>query len=360
MYDTLWRWMEHAYQTALQNFDVQRIELVQRVEQSYELCEHQPQQAIDALQQGRDLAASLNESCWERVFELLLAEMYLYHMVDNNTALGYAARSVVETRKPAYEDCPARLPLINTLIHTYSVIDPYGYGDNIIDLIDYAQGDSHTDSITHYDLELSRAKILMVQGDAQAAEQIALRAQAHDSRFIVFNACIVLCHIMRETQQAQRGLSFAQTAIDLLDAAELSNPNQMLSLLWAYYTLFAQVAGYPKDAAAYFTRAAASETLLRIKPYYNVPDILSSYKQASGDYDSALTLRHQHIHEAHAAGSHYAHCMGRVRLCRLLGQMDAPDFDAELARARQSTNQLQKPDKIMGYIERIAQGDFTE
>ncbi len=361
MYDSLWHWMEAVYLAALRDHNQDQIMLIQRVEESYDLCEHQPQAAINSLQLGRERAQALGASCWLLVFDLLLAEMYLFHMVDNNSALDIAAKAVVEARKPHYENCPARLPLINTLIHTYSVIDPYGYSTQILDLIGYAQHDTNTDAVTNFDLQLSRAKIHVVLGDMQQAQEIALRGLAHESRFIVFNTHIVLCHIMRETQQAQQGLQYAQIGMALLDQAELSNPNQMLSLLWAYVALFAQQAGDPDEAEAYYQRAQASETLLKIKPYYNVPDTLSSYKQAVGDYDTALRLRRQHLTEAEAAGSRYAACIARVRLCRLLGVMQDHDgLQHELALARAAANRLQKPDKILRLLQRVADGDYTE
>ena len=361
MYDSLWRWMEACYLQALHEHDQQQIALIQRVEESYELCEYLPQQAINTLETGRAAAQALGAGCWVLVFDLLLAEMYLFHMVDNNSALDITAKAVVEARKPQYEQCPARLPLINTLIHTYSVIDPYGYSAQILDLIRYAQQDINSDPVTHFDLELSRAKIHVVLGETDTAKTLAMKGLAHDSRFIVFNTHVVLCHIMRETQQHAQGLQYAHNGIALLDQAELSNPNQMLSLLWSYVALFALHAGDPDEAESFYRRAEASESLLHVKPYYNVPDVLSSYQQSKAKYDEALQLRHRHLSEAEAAGSRYAACVARVRLCRLLGVMgEDTALQTELAQARKAAEALQKPDKILGMLNRVANGDYSE
>jgi hypothetical protein len=100
-------------------------------------------------EQGRQLAKTLKEPCWELLFESLVAETHVYYRADKKIGLDTMIRVATRSYQPAYQYCLMRSRVLCNLAALYFQLDFFGYEAKIREMLDVIQSDIPLDEDTY-------------------------------------------------------------------------------------------------------------------------------------------------------------------------------------------------------------------
>jgi hypothetical protein len=111
----VWDWV-HDYQAqALSSDDTERLRLTLIQSEAAAVSETDPDQALALLDKEIRLAKHLREPWWILFFEFWRTETLLFDKLDYNHLLDQAVRTVLEVRKPIYDQHPLRFAILGHL-----------------------------------------------------------------------------------------------------------------------------------------------------------------------------------------------------------------------------------------------------
>jgi hypothetical protein len=360
MNDSMWDWF-YAYESeAMRVGDPQRMQLPRLHRQAWYKLEMNPREGLAMYEQGKALAQTIGEPCWVLFYEYWRCEAFLFYLKELHEARIAAVQAVVEARKPEYQRCAVLPNIYRLAVDAYTLIDPVGYEDKIIELIDYIEETLHPGGGNRRLLVARRSEVAFAcerMDEAIAAGQEFLRlSEEEGSVYHKAGAYAILGHYAYVSGQYDVALEHVRAG-EL--NARLSGTRYFTPLLLAWQAAILRRQGDDLAAERYYRQATMQADGLLSRQSGAYYDALCDYLELSGMPDIALELRDRQLAALAGTGAHYDETDCRLRRCRLLGRMGLPLAD-DLHAARESTANLLKPAPFLAKLERVAQGDYSE
>jgi hypothetical protein len=358
MFVDIWRWCrEFDYQAQREgNHQKQQLmPLLIKAERYKDLT--QLDTAISFYEQGQRLAKSLNEPCWELLFESLIAETHVYYRADKKKGLDTMIRVATRSYQPAYQYCLMRSRVLCNLAALYFQLDFFGYEDKIREMLDVIQSDIPLDEDTYLRMRQLEADFHFEHErfEEAKAQTLVTLAESHNNAFRMRTAYHVLHRIAFAQGEIALALDYSRETEKY--AVQCVTPRRTAeAILWE---------------AAYERRlqmSTAWQTLSRAMTFYRDYDLplVGNYYSALCDYheqdnklEKALELRQEQLQSAPDFGSNSYIVETHIDLCRLMGRMGLALADA-LKQAREATVDCLKPDVYIERLKRIENGDYYD
>ncbi|MGL4551075.1 MAG: hypothetical protein ACRC33_07800, partial [Gemmataceae bacterium] len=174
---TIWDWV-HTYEAqARTRGDRDAVRLSALHGEAYAHRQDDPDRMYALLDEGRLLAARMEEPWWVLFFEHWQLETLIYYLDDYRDVLDRAVRLTLEVRKPAFDGYPLRFGIHCNLVAAYLCIDPRGHADAVRRALEYL-GTVPADGGDRYLLMARRHWLAYELADYAEAERLALEELA--------------------------------------------------------------------------------------------------------------------------------------------------------------------------------------
>lgn len=358
MYVDIWRWCREYDNQARREGHHQKQQLMRLLNQAERYKDRTHfDAAIGMYDEARRLAITLQEPCWELLFESLIAETHVYYRADKKTGLDMMIRAATRSYQPAYQYCLMRARVLCNLAALYFQRDFFGYEDKIREMLDIIQSDIPLDEDSDLRMRQLEADFDFEHEHYAAAKEktLSTMAQSHNNVFR-----------MRTAYHVLHRLAFAEGDISL--ALEYARETEKYALKCITPRRTAEAILWQASYERRLQTASAWQTLSRGMAHYrdyelpqagNYYTALCDYYEQDGKPEKALELRREQLLSAPDFGSVSYIVETHIDLCRLLGQMDLP-LDEALQQARTSANACLKPTVYLARLQLIETGDYHE
>jgi hypothetical protein len=358
MFVDIWRWCREYDNQALREGNHQKQQLMQLLIQAERYKDRtQHDEALSFYDEGRQLAKSLNEPCWELLFESLIAETHVYYRADKKKGLDTMIRVATRSYQPAYQYCLMRSRVLCNLAALYFQLDFFGYEDKIREMLDVIQSDIPLDEDTYLRMRQLEADFHFEHErfDAAKEQTLVTMAQSHGNAFRMRTAYHVLHRI-----------AFAQGEIDL--ALTYARETERYAIQCVTPRRTAEAILWEASYERRLQLPTAWQTLSRAMNFYKDYELplVGNYYSALCDYyeqdnkpDKAMELRQEQMKTAPDFGSFSYIVETHIDLCRLMGRIGLPLDDA-LQQASAAATDCLKPDVYVERLKRIENGDYFE
>lgn len=313
------------------------------------LCESDPDAAIDLLVQGRKDAIERNNDEWRLIFEHWRLQVTINEKRDFNLANRLVIESVVESRKPQYQNFREYICIQNDLILVYNGIDPIGYSDDIKEAIDITIDMTTPDMACHYCQ--NRALIdyyRHARQDKSAREQAAkFFAMTYNEPHYRIQAFTNLCYFSLQDEAWSDLHTLAEQGKDLAGDGEHESE-------WIEFKAYEMLALYhlgKVEAAekAYELLRYRASTLKMVQggDYYS---LIRKYYEARNELHAALKMQDEYIATLVNSGRYYWECLARIERIRLLKLLER-DYDSEVDRVRKLSQNLKSQVQMLKCLE---------
>ncbi|MCU0499725.1 MAG: hypothetical protein MUF87_20430 [Anaerolineae bacterium] len=354
-YIHIFQWVERYYQEAANQFNLDKMLLVETFYQLRHSAETHPEIYLATMERGYLMAQQLGEPCWRFFYAYWRWEVLMLYMERQTEGLKFAIEMVVEARKPEYAHCITRSPLFAMLVDSYVLVDPIGYEDAIRETSRYVEDELPISHQTHCLLLRRRAELEYALGDLPTAirQTEQLLDLAEKEPFQQMYAYEMLCHYHHLQGDRESARRYANTTYEIsLNLARKS----VIMLACAWQALFFRQDGDISTAQSWYQRAESYYQSLKMKAALWYFDILCEYHEIGGELEAAWTLRDRQLPTVIGTGGYHNEIVCRIKRASLLGRMGrAPDD--EIAMARQIAPHLLRPDAYLAQLDRIAAGD---
>ncbi len=353
-YVDLWRWYDDAIRSAYANQDFQRTQFARFHERMWEIKEKEPKKAFDLCQQAVRLAQRLHEPCWELFHAYWASEMQIYYVGDIDGGLDYATRNVAMAHKDQYVECPIRARVYITLIGVYTRIDPVGYADEIMDMVEFIEQQIPMDRDTHQRLQYYRAWMhVEFERYGPAMDEIMkYMDMCPFSAFRQQSGYGLLTYIEIDRFQYNEALPYAEQYEAAARRARFET-GIVMGLLWR--AALERKLGNETQAQSLLRQGlarAAGVELENNAGYYNA---ISSFYEAGEDLDKAIEMRDKLLAQFEKTGRVTLITEALLQRCRLLKRQDKLT-EAEIQRAKDAAARLKKPTLYLENLDKVIQG----
>lgn len=319
------------------------------------------QWALRLIDEAEQLARTLHEPCWYAVLSWMRGEMYVHELMDMQTGIRVLSEAVVELRKPEYANCLGIEDVYTVLLTAYVYTDPVGYGDRILEGLDYIETQLDPHLFVRHGIWLRRAFVELGRENFPLALQHASRSLqlADDDRFMLIQSYTALAECAHQCGDLVKALEYADTCeAEILQRNPSSNRSRELLQIHGYQMVYHTKQGNLETSAALYTQLSRELQHMRIEPYYTLYESLTWYHDLTGNVDEAIEACRELMTNAQKSGSIYAVAMSALNLYRLYRKAGRTDgFTAD--DVRHATARLKDPSRILKKLEHIEQGDFS-
>jgi tetratricopeptide (TPR) repeat protein len=357
----VWAWVEEYARRAREAGDQQRFRMTTLHPIGYRFRETDPDRALAFFEEGRRMAAALEEPWWVLFFDHWRATARMHFQRDYREVLDLVVRTALEARKPLYEHHPLRLAVYDDLVAAYLGIDPLGHADAIQQALEHLEQtiEPGPDS-SRYLLYARQRGFAIAAEDLDKATQVATRElamadadsdrhRAHHFSVFVHNSLCEIAWKRRDwdelDRQARAGEELARRVGHQLELSEM--------LLYRGLVIWQR--GDKEEARRQFRTALARFGRLRMPPHPSGFDALAGFYEWEGDPRTMLAVRDRELSMLANKGRTAYETKVRIKRCRLLallGEREA--MVQELAVARSVAARLKQPGPDRAELEQIA------
>ncbi len=287
-----------------------KLQLIEILAQSESLSNENPDERLALCEQGRALAASLDESWWVATFNYWKSEILLYYKHDPEAALSVAAKLVVELRKPEFGAFPLRTGAHLNFVASYSKIDPIGYAAQIRAALNDADAWNPEDS-SHGVYWQLKTRFLTAIGEPEAVEvawqHFDFSCDFHATRdpisshYIIYALVDLLIALNQFDPDAARAQTFELAAL----GEELSrrDKNERLNAIFTMWlAVGARFSGDERQGQRWYRLGLQKQASLSI-PRNAVFGAALTFHEAGGEFEKSLQI----CDEAIEIARHHAH-----------------------------------------------------
>jgi hypothetical protein len=317
----------------------------------------EPEKALQIFKQGLQFAQNMDEPAWELFFDLWCCEVLIYHKVDTRAALDRTIRLATNAHQSRFEPYPVlRSQVFFILANLYFLIDPFGYADEIRELLDYTEQKVPMAQDTHLRILSIRAGMFFEHEQYDEARQatnayLALAqgnhrrtAGAHERLAGIAYAKGDMRLALKHSEQHER---FSQKEGDRDDIA----------LAWLWQAVFLQRQGIENDARRKHFQGVwdyQQMAYVRRASYY---DAVCTYLELTAKTDEALQLREEQLQSKVQHNSIVHEAKALLQYLRLLGRIGKP-LDQALTKARILQKDMRQPDWFVQWLQQIESGNY--
>lgn len=349
-------WFEEYLQRVEREGDQQRIDLFNRLRDTFGFAEKEPERALQVLNEGKKIALDLGEHCLALVFDTALCEVYLMGLMDVRAMLAFATHATVEARKPIYDHCPGRPYVYTRMVSAFFYTDPVGYADEISEIFDFVEREYSGEYTLIQEALLRRALLNGMLGELDIARDQAFKALAgaENDPDLERDSCQVLADVLRRRGEYQQSLLYAQ------QCATLARSTQFYRIYLeqvAQQALLNRLLGDEAEALLQWGLFKVHAKVIDNECYFTTNALISEYHEIDDDLDRALEYGRLALSQAQKSGCYYAITELWIDQARLLGKANMPNRE-ELNAARASLADLRKPAFYLTKLERVEAGDY--
>jgi hypothetical protein len=358
MYQSLWGWFNNYEVNARLRGTPDMRKLPVTAYKGWELLRNiEPDLALDIFRDGLKLAHDLNEPMWELFFDLWCCEILVYHKSDMKAALDHTIRAVTRAHQPRYEPFPViRSQLFFVLSNLYFMIDPFGYADDIRQLLDFTEASVPMAQDTHLRILSIRSALYFEHREYEKAQESTLEylalAEGNARR-------------MAGAHERLAGLAYASGDVALAlkhseqheELSEYEDDKDDIALAHLWQAVYLQHQGAETAARQKHVQGEwdfARMAYVKRASYY---DSMCAYLELTNNADEALTLRREQIQAEHHSIAHTA--KAHLQYCCLLGRMGC-ELGTALAIARCLIPEMRKSQWFERALLQIERGEYYE
>jgi hypothetical protein len=325
---------------------------------AYEARESDPDLAIAACAEGKQIAEQLREPWWVLFYETRRIEALMQFKRDFRNVLDFGVQCVAELSKPTNATYPGRAAVWDNLIAAYCEIDPEGYEEQLQQAIEYLDKEIPQEHDSSRYLLQDRRILFAEECDRPrdiydaCMRQLDFAASDSDQsraiHFAVFTYCS-LCPLAARIKDWETLASWSAAAEEL---ARLKGHRceHSEALAWQGVAAFQQ--GDEEKANRTYLNASTQMSHLRMPPKRNYYEALAAYHLHRGDLAAALGVRDTEWKTITGWGRLLYECRVQIQrawLLLYLGRLQ----EADLVSAREAAGKLRKPAKHLEEIEAI-------
>jgi hypothetical protein len=336
-----WDWFDEFEWEARAAGDGERALLGELHRRAYRFRESDPDQALALYQEGRQLAARLQEPWWVLYYDQQRVHALLHFKQDYRDVLELAVRNTLEVRKAPYAGFPRRLLIHADLVSSYLGTDPAGHADSIAQALDYLDREAPPLGDERYLVLGSRRQFALDLGrldeaDALGRRSLALAAEDPEPlrarHFLVFTYAA-----MAEVAWRRGDLAALEEAAGAGEEVARRVGHQVeLAGFFLWQALLARRAGREEQALALHRQAGVRTGRLGMPPDAAYRDAECAFHEAAGRLDLAVAVRDLELRGLRDRGRHWREADAHLKRCRLLarlGRLTAADLEAARAAA---------------------------
>jgi hypothetical protein len=358
MYLSLWGWFNDYEFHARLSGTKEMQKLPEMAYKAWGLLRNiQPDLALDIFKDGLKLAQELNEPVWELFFDLWCCEILVYHKSDMKAALDQTIRAATRAHQPRYEPFPVlRSQLFFVLSNLYFMIDPFGYADDIRQLLDFTESSVPMAQDTHLRILSIRSALYFEHQEYEKARDSTLEylALAEGNARRTAGAHERLAGLAYAAGNMEQALQHSEQH-EKLSQYEDDKDDVAIAHLWQ--AVFLQHQGKETLAKQKHVQGEwdfARMAYVKRASYY---DAMCTYLELTNRCDEALRLREEQVQAEHHSIAHTA--KAHLQYCRLLGRM-GNNLDTALSAARELIPAMRKPQWFERALLQIEGGDYYE
>jgi len=314
---------------------------------------------MSLFEEGGRLARQLNEPWWALFYDDWRVTGMLFFQRDFRRVLDLAVQNTLEVRKPAYAQFPLRLSVQRNLVAAYIGIDPSAYVEQIQQALAHLEaevpaegGDKYLvlGSLREFSLEMDRLDI----AEESSRRALELADSDSDSHAATHHATFSFSGLCEVAWRRRDWTMLGEAAEQGEDAAQKSDLQMELSECILWQAVLARQQGHEERARRFYRRATGRVRRLLMPPDRAFYDGLCGFHLLGDELDKALQARRAELKEITGMGRLACETRCRLRICRLLAQLDLPLAD-DVAAARASACRLRQPAPHLDELDRIAQ-----
>jgi hypothetical protein len=360
---SIWDWFFECVSEFRAAGDEERLRMADLHDQGFALQETDPDRALAAFTEGRQLAERLGESWWALFYDVWRVIALLGYKNDFRSVLDLAVHCALEVRKPHYAGHPWRFAAYNNLIAAYVGIDAEGYAEQIQQALAYLEAELPPEPNDDRYVMLGEKRHFFMATDRFAeAHQVAMThlslidADDDPSNVGWYSVSVNadLCWLSWRLGDWEAVAGYAAATEEVARRVHQSESELAEALLWQ--AVLARRGGDEETAKRRHRAATARMGRLRRPASDEYFDALVLYHELGENLGLALKVRDRELQTVAGTGQLAYECQAHLKRCRLLARMGRLT-DADLQAARAAARTLRKPGKPLAQIERIASGE---
>jgi hypothetical protein len=360
MFVDVYTWIQEFQQNAMSNGDMRRLQLIDYQMRAWEHFETNPEKSLHILYEAHDLAEELQEPCWMLYYDGWLGECLNLYLTNFKDGLQHAMKTVVEIRKPEYENCTMLCRGYRIVIESYIYSDPVGYADKIRELITYTDKEIPIDYDTYCILKKRESELEFALGRLEPAIQSAQDYLRRSSEQMVTFHMAYAYEMLVHYVFLEGDIATGKTLINACEAMARENQRRSLvAIAQAWRALFSLMDAESEEADSLYQQATSNMSQLGMSVSLSYYEAVSSYNEKKGDVQQALVIREQQLEAVSGRGGYYLETEILLKKARLLGRM-GQDTTGAIMQARQISENLVQPQHFLDKLEIVEQGDYSE
>lgn len=356
----LWGWFNRSLHDAIMKGDVQREQLARLHDRMWLTMEVDTQASLGCVLEAIEIAKRLNEPCWLVFHEYWHSELLMFYLKNYPAGMENAVKTVVEARKPQYQQCPVLGRVYRMLFDTYLIVDPLGYEDEIYETITYMENDIAMDSDTAQLLVERKAEMALEKGDLETAlaETLKYLEVSQYSSFRKSDAYLLLAFIRHYQKDYEQALELTREA-ELWSNRSHRQTGMRNAFIWL--AMLEQRLGQTEAAAQHYRMGMAKMKALSVQPSGIFYEAACVYQELVEQHENALALRDRQLEEVLATKGSHGITTTRLKRARLLGRMGMMEkLQEEVAEAKEAAKGLRKPQYFLEKLAKVENGDYSE
>jgi hypothetical protein len=358
----IWDWFFECVSEFRAAGDEERLRLAELHDLGFGLQETDPDGALAAFTEGRQLAERLGEPWWVLFYDVWRVIALLGYKSDFRNVLDLAVHCALEVRKPHFAGHPWRFAAYNNLVAAYVGIDPEGHAEPIQQALAYLDAELPPEpNDDRYVMLGERRRFFMgtdrfEEARAVAMAHLGLLAGDDDPSNVGWYSVSVnadLCWLLWRLGDWDGVAAYAAATEEVSRRVHQSQGELAEALLWQ--AVLARRGGEAETAKRRYRAATARMGRLRRPPSDQYFDALVQYHELGENLGLALKARERELHTVAGTGQLAYECRVHLKRCRLLarlGKLSPGDLDAARAAARL----LRKPAKPLAEIDSLRVG----
>ncbi len=360
MFVDIYTWIREFQMQALRMGDMRRLKLIEYQMHAWEHFETNPEQSLQILYEAHDLAEQLEEPCWMLYYDGWIGECLNLYLINFKDGLEHAMKTVVEIRKPQYENCKMLCRGYRIVIESYIYSDPVGYADKIRELIAYTDNEIPIDYDTYCILKKRESELEFALGRIEPAIECAQAYLLRSSEQLVTFHMAYAYEMLVHYAFLQGDIATGKMLIKACESMAKENKRRSLvAIAQAWRALFSLMDGHKDDAQSLYRLATSNMSQLGMAVSLSYYEAVCNYNEKIGDLEQALAIREQQFDAVSGRGGFYLETEVLIKKARLMGRMGR-DVTATTAQARQVCDHLVQPTLVLNRLHRIEDDDFSE
>jgi hypothetical protein len=346
-------WMGRFEADAIRQGDEQRLSLARAVYLSDALRESSPADALQIIEQARQLARRLREPWWELFYDDRRAGVLMKYLGHASQGLEQAVRNAVRLTDPTFAHFPWRFRVLDHLVVGYLHTDPVGYAEEISAALDHLEQECPEFGPARYLVLARRRWLASERGFVEEAARLArigLNRAASDPDSISSQSHAVYCfsHLCHSAWK-QRDPHLGELAREGEQRAQVTGHQLELSEFQVWQALVARQAGLESQAQRLSQQARSRIARMGMIPDHIYYDALCAFHLVAHEREAALVVRDAELATLLGWSRLAAETRCRLERCRLLAQLGRLQRD-DLDATRAVIHQLRRPQRALAQL----------